>query len=127
LAAVLGPLKSTASAPGAGGAQACTLRFGTTVPIPVEVTIQVSSDVATQYQGLRSAESQQTQLSTVTGLGQDAYTYEDTTGPHLVAYDNNLYLSYAVVMGGLPASSVPSGVTGAVVASAHSTMAALIQ
>jgi hypothetical protein len=105
--------------------QSCTFQFGTTMPIPVEVSIQMSSDgasVADYYQGLRGVSSKQTQLSAVSGLGQDAYTYEDTSGPHLVAYDNNLYLSYAVVLGGLPQSSVPSGVIGAEVASAHATM-----
>jgi len=129
LAAVLGPLKSQRSAPGAGGGtvatQSCTLQFGTTVPIPVEVSIQLATNgasVADYYRGLRGVEEKQTRLSPVSGLGQDAYTYEDTTGPHLVAYDNNLYLSYAVVMGGLPQSSVPSGVVGAEVASAHATM-----
>jgi hypothetical protein len=130
LSAVLGPLKSSHSAPAVGGAQSCTYQFGTTVPIPVEVSIQLApggASVASYYQGLRGVEEKQTQLSTVTGLGQDAYTYEDTTGPHLVAYDNNLYLSYAVVMGGLPQSSVPSGVVGASVASAHATMDKLIQ
>jgi hypothetical protein len=125
LAAVLGPLKSSTSAPGNGPAvsQSCTLHFGPS--IPVEVSIQVAANgasVAPYFQGLRGVEEKQTQLSTVSGLGQDAYTYEDVTGPHLVAYDNNLYLSYAVVMGGLPQSSIPSGVVGAEVASAHATM-----
>jgi hypothetical protein len=130
LAAVLGPLKSSHSAPAVGGAQSCTFQFGTSVPIPVEVSIQVAANgasIASYYQGLRGVEEKQTRLDTVSGLGQDAYTYEDTTGPHLVAYDNNLYLSYAVVMGGLPQSSVPSGVVGASVASAHATMDKLIQ
>ncbi|HEY0534276.1 MAG TPA: hypothetical protein VGD29_22045 [Actinoplanes sp.] len=134
LAAVLGPLKSRRTAPGVGGTsvatRSCTLQFGTSVPIPVEVSIQLATNgasVAPYYQGLRGVEEKQTQLSTVSGLGQDAYTYEDATGPHLVAYDNNLYLSYAVVMGGLPQSSVPSGVVGAEVASAHATMDKLIQ
>jgi len=129
LAAVLGPLKSQKSAPGTGGGavitQSCTFQFGTTMPIPVEVSIQMAANgasVADYYRGLRAVEEKQTQLSAVSGLGQEAYTYEDTTGPHLVAYDNNLYLSYAVVMGGLPQSSVPSGVVGAEVASAHATM-----
>jgi hypothetical protein len=130
LSAVLGPLKSTQSAPGVAGgpsmvAQSCTFHFGTTQPIPVEVSIQLSTDgasVSTYYEGLHSVEARQTQLSDVSGLGQSAYTYEDTTGPHLVAYDNNLFLSYAVVMGGLPQSEVPSGVVGAEVASAHATM-----
>jgi hypothetical protein len=129
LAAVLGPLKSSRSTPGVGGgtvtAKSCTLHFGTTVPIPVEVSIQLApggASVGGYYRGLRGIEEKQTQLSTVSGLGQDAYTYEDVTGPHLVAYDNNLYLSYAVVMGGLPQESVPSGVVGAEVASAHATM-----
>jgi hypothetical protein len=131
LSAVLGPLKSSKGAPGTGGgtvlAQSCTFQFGTT-PIPVEVSIQLATDgtsVGSYYQGLRGVEEKQTQLSTVSGLGQDAYTYEDATGPHLVAYDNNLYLSYAVIMGGLPQSSVPSGVVGAEVASAHATMSQL--
>jgi hypothetical protein len=133
LAAVLGPLKSSKGAPGTGTgggtvvAQSCTFQFGAT-PIPVEVSIQLATDgssVSSYYQGLRGVEEKQTQLSTVSGLGQDAYTYEDATGPHLVAYDNNLYLSYAVVMGGLPQSSVPSGVVGAEVASAHATMSQL--
>lgn len=127
LAAVLGPLKSSDSAAGVGGTQSCTFRFGTGVPIPVEISIQVSSGVPSYYQGLRGVEEKQTRLATVSGLGQDAYTYEDVTGQHLVAYDNNLYLSYAVVMGGLPPSSVPSGVVGAAVASAHATMSRLIQ
>jgi hypothetical protein len=133
LSAVLGPLKSSTGTPGTGGggtvvARACTLHFGTTTPIPVEVSIRVTTDgssVSPYYQGLRAIEDKQTQLSTVSGLGQDAYTYEDATGPHLVAYDNNLYLSYAVVMGALPPQSVPSGVVGAEVASAHATMGLL--
>lgn len=130
LSAVLGPLKSSTSTPGTGGGgsvitQSCTLHFGTGTPIPVEVSIQLAANgasVSGYFQGLRGVEEKQTQLSTVSGLGQDAYTYEDVTGPHLVAYDNNLYLSYAVVLGGLPSSAVPSGVVGAEVASAHATM-----
>jgi hypothetical protein len=133
LSAVLGPLKSSTGTPGTGGggtvvARSCSFHFGTTTPIPVEVSIRVATDgssVASYYQGLRGIEDKQTRLSTVSGLGQDAYTYEDVTGPHLVAYDNNLYLSYAVVMGALPQSSVPSGVVGAEVASAHATMGLL--
>jgi hypothetical protein len=132
LSAVLGPLKSSSGQPAAAAAsvvrQSCTLKFGTSIPIPVEISIQMATDgasVATYYQGVRGVEEKQTQLSTVSGLGQEAYTYEDITGPHLVAYDNNLYLSYAVVMGGLPPASVPSGVVGAEVASAHATMSQL--
>jgi hypothetical protein len=130
LSAVLGPLKSSKAQAGVGGGQNCSFQFGTMMPIPVEVSIQLAasgSSVASYYTGLRGVEEKQTQLSTVSGLGQDAYTYEDVTGPHLVAYDNNLYLSYAVVMGGLPQSSVPSGVVGAEVASAHATMDKLAQ
>jgi hypothetical protein len=134
LTAVLGPLKSSTAQPGTGGGvtvtQSCTFRFGTGLPIPVEVSIQMAANgasVASYYQGLRGVEEKQTQLSAVSGLGQEAYTYEDVTGPHLVAYDNNLYLSYAVVMGALPQSAVPSGVVGAEVASAHATMDKLAQ
>jgi hypothetical protein len=134
LSAVLGPLRSSQAQPGVAGgtthAQSCTLHFGAATPIPVEISIQLATNgasVAGYYNGLRGIEEKQTQLSTVSGLGQDAYTYEDVTGPHLVAYDNNLYLSYAVVMGGLPQSSVPQGVTGAEVASAHATMDKMVQ
>jgi hypothetical protein len=134
LSAVLGPLKSSQAQPGTPGANAltrsCTLRFGSSTPIPVEVSIQLATNgasVAGYYHGLRGVEGRQTQLSTVSGLGQDAYTYEDATGPHLVAFDNNLFLSYAVVMGGLPQSSVPPGVVGAEVASAHATMDNLVR
>jgi hypothetical protein len=134
LSAVLGPLKMNKAQPGVGGGtvtkQDCSFQFGTTTPIPVEVSIQLAANgasVASYYTGLRGVEEKQTQLSTVSGLGQDAYTYEDATGPHLVAYDNNLYLSYAVVMGALPQSSVPSGVVGAEVASAHATMEKLVR
>jgi hypothetical protein len=130
LAAVLGPLKQNQAQPSSGGGtvigQSCTLHFGPS--IPVEVSFQMATNgasVADYYNGLRGVEEKQTQLSQVSGLGQDAYTYEDQTGPHLVTYDGNLYLSYAVVLGGLPQSSVPSGVTGAEVASAHATMAKL--
>jgi hypothetical protein len=130
LSAVLGPLTSSQGTPASGTVikQSCTFHFGTSTPIPVEVSIQLATNgasVASYFDGLRGVEEKQTQLSTVSGLGQDAYTYEDATGPHLVAYDNNLYLSYAVVMGGLPQSSIPSGVVGAEVASAHATMSQL--
>jgi len=130
LAAVLGPLRSTRSGSAPTGTRTCSFQFGSTVPIPVEVSIQLASggaSLASSYQGLRGIEEKQTRLTPVTGLGQDAYTYEDTTGPHLVTYDNNLYLSYAVVLGALPQASLPSGVVGAEVASAHATMARLIQ
>jgi hypothetical protein len=132
LAAVLGPLKQNKAQPPAGGgtviSQSCTLQFGAS--IPVEVSFQMATNgasVADYYKGLRGVEEKQTQLSQVSGLGQDAYTYEDTTGPHLVAYDGNLYMSYAVVLGGLPQASVPAGVVGAEVASAHATMDKLAQ
>ena len=59
------------------------------------------------------------------GLGQDAYAYTNGIGTHLVAYDRNLYLSYAVVTGALPPGKVPSGIDTAEVTSARATMAAL--
>jgi hypothetical protein len=133
LTAVLGPLSTTRPQPASSGGtvitQSCTFQFGA---VPVEVSIQMATDgasVAQYYQGLRDVSAKQTQLSPVSGLGQDAYTYEDTTGPHLVSFDNNLYISYAVVMGGLPQSAVPasSAVVGAAVASAHSTMDKMVQ
>jgi hypothetical protein len=46
------------------------------------------------YQGLRKAEEGGAKTTDIAGLGQGAYSYLDpATGPNVVAYDGNLYLS----------------------------------
>jgi hypothetical protein len=111
--------------------QTCTYQFGEPAArIPVEVSIQLATNggsVADYYQGLRGVAENDGQLTPVPGLGQDAYSYTNGIGPHLVTYDRNLYLSYAVITGALPPGKVPAGIDAAEVTSARATMARLAQ
>jgi hypothetical protein len=133
LSATLGKLLASKPGPVTPGGlvtqQTCTLQYGEpAAPIPVEVSIQLATNggsVADYYQGLRKVAQTDGQLTAVPGLGQDAYAYTNGIGPHLVAYDRNLYLSYAVITGALPPEKVPSGIDAAEVTSARATMTAL--
>ena len=111
--------------------QTCSYRFGEpTARIPVEVSVQMATNggsVADYYQGLRGVAQSNGAVTPVAGLGQGAYRYTNGIGPHLVTYDGNLYLSYAVITGALPPGKVPAGIDAAEVASARGTMAALAQ
>ena len=65
-----------------------------------EINFYKTGSAQTMYDGLRKATEKDTVTTDVPGLGEGAYTYLDSgTGPHVVAYDGNLYLS--VQMGGL--------------------------
>jgi hypothetical protein len=133
LSATLGKLLESRPGPVTPGGlvtqQTCTLQYGEpTARIPVEVSIQLATNggsVADYYLGLRKVTQANGPLTPVPGLGQDAYAYTNGIGPHLVAYDGNLYLSYAVITGALPPGKVPSGIDAAEVTSARATMTAL--
>ena len=50
------------------------------------------------YEGTRANQQKSTPVTDVPGVGQHATIYTDpTTGPHLLAYDGNLYLSIALI------------------------------
>ncbi len=133
LSATLGKLVESKPGPVTPGGlvtqQTCALQYGEPAArIPVEVSIQLATNggsVADYYQGLRKVAQSNGELTPVPGLGQDAYAYTNGIGPHLVTYDRNLYLSYAVVTGALPPEKVPAGIDAAEVTSARATMAAL--
>ena len=59
-----------------------------------EINYFKTDSAKVMYDGLRGAVEKDTATTDVPGLGEGAYTYLDAaTGPHVVAYDGNLYLS----------------------------------
>lgn len=84
----------------------CDHRFGQVTSrsiVAVETTIVKIGSAQTFYAGVRNAEQQNTTITDVRNLGQGAYLYNDArTGPHLVMYDDNLYLTVAVMTSGGP-------------------------
>jgi hypothetical protein len=66
--------------------------------ISLEVVTSKEGSVQGFYEGMRGAQQRSTTVTDVPGVGQQAAVYTDpTTGPHLLAYDGNLYLSIAVI------------------------------
>ncbi|MEV8509664.1 hypothetical protein AB0368_33220 [Actinoplanes sp. NPDC051475] len=66
--------------------------------ISLEVMTSQEGSVQGFYEGMRGAQQRSTTVTDVPGVGQQAAAYTDpTTGPHLMAYDGNLYLSIALI------------------------------
>ena len=66
--------------------------------ISLEVMTSKEGSVKGFYEGMRGAQQKTTPVTDVPGVGQQAAVYTDpTTGPHLMAYDGNLYLSIALI------------------------------
>ncbi|UQU67372.1 hypothetical protein COUCH_14360 [Couchioplanes caeruleus] len=66
--------------------------------ISLEVMTSKVGSVQAFYEGMRGAQQRSTAVADVPGVGQQAAVYTDpTTGPHLVVYDGNLYLSIALI------------------------------
>lgn len=66
--------------------------------ISLEVMTSKAGSAQGFYEGMRGAQQKSTAVTDVPGLGQHATAYTDpTTGPHLLAYDGNLYLSIALI------------------------------
>jgi len=66
--------------------------------ISLEVITSKVGSVQAFYEGMRGAQQKSTPITDVPGVGQQAAVYTDpTTGPHLLAFDGNLYLSIALI------------------------------
>lgn len=66
--------------------------------ISLEVMTSKEGSVQGFYDGMRGAQQRSTAVTDVPGVGQQAVAFIDpTTGPHLQAYDGNLYLSIALI------------------------------
>lgn len=66
--------------------------------ISLEVMTSKVGSAQAFYEGMRGAQQKVTAVTDVPGLGQQAAVDTDpTTGPHLLAYDENLYLSIAII------------------------------
>ena len=66
--------------------------------VSLEVMTSKEGSVKGFYEGMRGAQQRSTGVTDVPGIGQQATAYTDpTTGPHLMAYDGNLYLSIALI------------------------------
>ncbi|MFI7598230.1 hypothetical protein [Actinoplanes sp. NPDC049681] len=66
--------------------------------ISLEVMISKARSAQAFYEGMRGAQQRSTAVTNVPGLGQQAAVYTDPTiGPHLLAYDGNLYLNIALI------------------------------
>ncbi|WP_157410734.1 hypothetical protein [Actinoplanes rectilineatus] len=66
--------------------------------ISVEVMTSKEGSAQGFYEGMHGAQQRSTAVTDVPGIGQQAAVYTDpTTGPHLMAYDGNLYLSIALI------------------------------
>lgn len=66
--------------------------------ISLEVMTSKEGSVKGFYEGMHDAQRRSTPVTDVPGVGQQAAVYTDpTTGPHLMAYDGNLYLSIALI------------------------------
>lgn len=66
--------------------------------ISLEVITSKVGSVQAFYEGMRGAQQKSTPVTDVPGVGQQAAVYTDpTTGPHLLAYDGNLYLTIALI------------------------------
>lgn len=63
--------------------------------LQAEIDFVDPAGVLSQYQGLRKAQEASAKTTDISGIGQGAYSYVDpATGPNVVAYDGNLYLSF---------------------------------
>ncbi|MEV4708182.1 hypothetical protein [Actinoplanes sp. NPDC049316] len=66
--------------------------------VSLEVMTSKAGSAQAFYEGMRGAQQRATPVTDVPGLGQQAAVYTDpTTGPHLLAYDGNLYMSIALI------------------------------
>ena len=66
--------------------------------ISLEVITSKEGSVQAFYEGMRGAQQKSTPVTDVPGVGQQAAVYTDpTTGPHLLAFEGNLYLSIALI------------------------------
>jgi hypothetical protein len=66
--------------------------------ISLEITTSKIGSTQAFYEGMRAVQQKSTAVTDVPGVGQQAAVYTDPdTGPHLLAYDGNLYLSIALI------------------------------
>jgi hypothetical protein len=63
--------------------------------LQAEIDFVDPAGVLSQYEGLRKAQEASAKTTDISGVGQGAYSYVDpATGPNVVTYDGNLYLSF---------------------------------
>lgn len=66
--------------------------------VSVEVMTTKEGSAQSFYEGIRAAQQKSTAVTDVPGVGQQAAVYTDpNTGPHLLVYDGNLYMSIALI------------------------------
>jgi len=79
----------------------CQRQYGTAGSrrlVSVEIMTVKHGTAQPYYQGMRRAQQQTETLIDIPGLGSGAYRYTDPdTGPHVVVYQANLYLSMSLI------------------------------
>ncbi|WP_250002126.1 hypothetical protein [Actinoplanes sp. M2I2] len=133
LSAVLGPGGKTEKgglAPDAGPLTVthCDRPFGrggARVGTAIELQIgDAGIPMESMFTGVRKVKAQTAELTDVPGLGQGAYSYGESTGPHLVAYDGNLYMT-VTVYDRTTAATPGSKIEQAMIETVRATMAKL--
>ena len=99
----------------------CSIRYVGYV-FSAQIDIMDDGTGEAMFEGLRQVQQEQTQVNALPGIGTAAYTYTDPlTGPHLVTYDANLYMSLALAS--LRSAGVPGDVTTELAEVAKATLA----
>ncbi|MFF5291852.1 hypothetical protein [Paractinoplanes globisporus] len=66
--------------------------------VSLDIMIVKQDTAQTYYEGVRGAHQKSETITDIPGLGHGAYRYNDAqTGPHVVVYDGNLYLSISLI------------------------------
>lgn len=100
----------------------CSLAYASFV-LNVEIDVAKDGSGEVMYRGLRGVHEKSGPVTDVAGVGSGAYSYTDPqTGPHLEAWDGNLYISAGLAPLGGDNSAAPAKELPQVVASTLAKM-----